>query len=90
MMEEEVFIDNLSDFFEYLEYKEIKIIPSEDKRKKKKKYIKNIFGEYVECEDEYDYNYENDVLRYPPDSNPPNSDNKLILVSHYMIINHIH
>ena len=56
-----------------------------NKKKKKKKYIKNIFGEYVEVEDEYEYEYE--VLRYPPGSNPPYSDNKLTLGSRFMIPN---
>jgi hypothetical protein len=56
------------------------------KKKKKKKYIKNYFGEFVEIEDEYDFEYE--VLRYPPGSNPPSPDNKLILGSRFMITNH--
>lgn len=90
MTDEKIFINLLSDFYEPIEFVETLIMqPRDDKKKnkKKKKYIKNIYGEFVECEDDYDYDREYEVMRYPPDSNPPNPDNKLILQSHYMIIN---
>jgi hypothetical protein len=88
MMDERDFIEVFSELDEIMDITSIMMDLSEDKkkkRKKKKKYIKNIYGEFVECEDEYDYEY--DILRYPPGSNPPSPDNKLILQSHYMIIN---
>ena len=89
MMDERDFIDIFSDFDKSIEFVETLLMPPVDdkkKNKKKKKYIRNIYGEFVECEDEYDFDYE--MMRYPPDSNPPNSDNKLTLQSHYIIINH--
>ena len=57
------------------------------KNKKKKKYIINIYGKLEEVEDEYEYDYDFEILRYPPDSNPPNPNNKLTLRSHFMIVN---
>lgn len=58
------------------------------KKKKKKKYRINIYGEEEEIEEQCeDYVYE--ILRYPPDSNPPTANNKQSLCCHFMVFDSI-
>ena len=55
-------------------------------KKKKKKYRINIFGEEEEIEEQCD-DYVYEILRYPPDSNPPTANNKQSLCCHFMVFN---
>ncbi|ENO12137.1 hypothetical protein MBGDC06_00223 [Thermoplasmatales archaeon SCGC AB-539-C06] len=57
---------------------------NETKKKKKKKYRINIYGEEEEIEEQYD-DYVYEILRYPPDSNPPTANNKQSLCCHFMV-----
>jgi hypothetical protein len=92
MMDEGDFIDIASEFDRPIMFTDNLIKSHKEdkkKKKKKKKYIRNIFGEFVECEDDYEYDYEYEILRYPIESNPPNPDYKLKLGIQYMVINQI-
>ena len=67
-------------------YAEQMVLLSKSETKKKKKHRINIYGELEEIEEQYD-DYVYEILRYPPDSNPPTANNKQSLCCHFMVFN---
>ena len=65
-------------------YAEQMVLLSKNETKKKKKYRINIYGELEEIEEQYDY-YVSEILKYPPNSNPPTANNKQSLCNHFMV-----